>query len=257
MPVLYLGHGAPILVDDAQWPNQLRDWGKNLPTPTAILMVSAHWEQGPVTLGASEHQVPLVYDFYGFPRRYYQTTYPAPVAPDLAKRVERLLTEKGQPVRHEDRGLDHGAYVPLLEMYPKADVPVLQVSMPSLRPQDLFELGKTLAPLRDEGILIIGSGFTTHNMRAADLAGPVDAPPVAPLAEFDQWAAEAMKNQDVDTLLNYRRTAPAPQIAHPWPDHWMPIYLALGAAAADGSLDNHEVITGTWYGMSKRSWQLD
>lgn len=129
-------------------------------------MVSAHWEEAPLALGAIE-TVPLVYDFWGFPEHYYQVTYAAPGAPELAESVRKLLRAPGTPVQDiPDRGLDHGAYVPLKEMFPEADIPVLQISMPTLDPVRLFEIGRKPAPLRDEGVLIVGSGFFTHNLAA-------------------------------------------------------------------------------------------
>ena len=133
MPVLYLSHGAPPLADDPTWTAELAAWSKDLPRPKSILVVSAHWESAPLTVGATE-QVPLTYDFWGFPEHYYQVTYDAPGAPELAKDVHGLLSRPGQQV-HQDpnRGLDHGAYVPLVEMFPEADIPVLQVSMPTPR----------------------------------------------------------------------------------------------------------------------------
>src|SRR6185369_16956177 len=150
MPVIFVAHGSPLLLDDAGWVGELAGWARALPRPGAVLMLSAHWEQRPVTLGATR-TVPLVYDFYGFPERYYQRTYPAPGAPELAARVRALLAP-GQPVADApDRGLDHGAYVPLAAMYPEANVPVLQVSLPTMDPATLFALGRSLAPLRREG----------------------------------------------------------------------------------------------------------
>jgi 4,5-DOPA dioxygenase extradiol len=170
-PVLYLSHGAPPLADDATWTRQLAEWSAELPRPKAILVVSAHWEKAPLTLGATT-TVPLVYDFWGFPEHYYRVTYPAPGAPGLAAKVRKLLHGPGTPVHDApDRGLDHGAYVPLVEMYPDADIPVLQLSMPSLDPRELFELGRRLKPLRDEGVLIVGSGFFTHNLSAMRQVG--------------------------------------------------------------------------------------
>lgn len=140
MPVLYLSHGAPPLAEDPIWPGQLAAWSAELPRPTAILVVSAHWEDAPVTLGATT-TVPLLYDFWGFPEHYYRVRYAAPGAPELAAKVRALLGRPGQPV-HEapTRGLDHGAYVPLVEMYPDADIPVLQLAADpgsgrSLRPR--------------------------------------------------------------------------------------------------------------------------
>lgn len=159
MPALYLSHGAPPLADDALWPDQLRAWSEQLPRPKAILMVSAHWEEAPLALGATV-TTPLVYDFWGFPEHYYQVTYAAPGAPQLADSVRTLLRGAGTPVQDTpDRGLDHGAYVPLVEMYPDADVPVLQISLPTLDPRRLLDIGRKLAPLRDEGVLIIPLGL--------------------------------------------------------------------------------------------------
>jgi len=179
MPVLYLSHGAPPLADDRTWTRELAAWSANLPRPQSILMISAHWEEAPLALSATT-KVPLVYDFWGFPQRYYEVTYDAPVAPALAADVTKLLHSPGLPV-HQDqsRGLDHGAYVPLVEMFPEADVPVLQMSMPTLDPRKLFEIGRRIGPLRDQGTLIVGSGFTTHNLRwfnpsaAHQSSGPV------------------------------------------------------------------------------------
>lgn len=166
MPALYLSHGAPPLADDPVWPGELAAWSAGLPRPTAVLMVSAHWEEAPLALGATE-TIPLVYDFWGFPEHYYQVRYAAPGAPQLAESVRKLLRGAGTPVQDiPDRGLDHGAYVPLVEMFPAADIPVLQISMPTLDPQKLMDIGRKLAPLRDEGVLIVGSGFFTHNLAA-------------------------------------------------------------------------------------------
>ncbi len=171
MPALYLSHGAPPLADDPVWPGELAAWAAALPRPKAILVVSAHWEEAPLALGATR-TVPLVYDFWGFPEHYYRVRYEAPGAPELAESVRKLLRAPGRPVQDiPDRGLDHGAYVPLVEMYPDADVPVLQVSLPTLDPAGLMEIGRRLAPLRDEGVLIVGSGFFTHNLAALRQGG--------------------------------------------------------------------------------------
>jgi 4,5-DOPA dioxygenase extradiol len=225
MPTIFLAHGSPMLLDDAAWVAELRAWAQALPRPTAVLMLSAHWEQRPVTLGAVE-TVPLVYDFYGFPQRYYDVKYAAPGAPALAERVRALLPG---PVAASRRGLDHGAYVPLVAMYPEADVPVLQVSLPTLEPKALFELGRALAPLRDEGVLIVGSGFLIHNLRRADFSPQAATPSWA--AEFDAWCADAIARRDVDALLDYRRRAPGVEIALPTHEHFVPVAAALGAAA--------------------------
>jgi 4,5-DOPA dioxygenase extradiol len=252
MPVIFAAHGAPILLDDAVWMGELAAWAKVMRKPAAILMVSAHWEERPATLGATT-PVPLVHDFYGFPDRYYQTQYPAPGAPRLAARVHGLLTR--QHIASQDdprRGLDHGAYVPLVAMYPDADVPVLQLSMPRLDPKELFELGRVLAPLRDEGVLIFGSGFLTHNMRYAFRPGiPAWA------REFDEWAADALGRFDVDALMDFRKRAPAAQTALPTWEHYAPVLVAAGAAAGSGPAVTFP-ITGYWLegAFTKRSVQL-
>jgi 4,5-DOPA dioxygenase extradiol len=249
-PVLYLSHGAPPLADDTVWTRQLADWSASLRKPTAILIVSAHWENAPLTLGATT-TVPLVYDFWGFPKRYYDVTYEAPGAPALAASVRALL---GSVHDEPTRGLDHGAYVPLKEMYPDADVPVLQISMPSLDPAELFSLGQRLAPLRDEGVLIIGSGFFTHNLSALNMADPAVAAP-AWSSEFDHWGAEALAARDFDALLDFENKSPSGRMAHPRTEHFAPLFVSLGASLGTTDIPT-SVIDGYWYGMAKRSVQF-
>jgi 4,5-DOPA dioxygenase extradiol len=251
MPALYVSHGAPPLADDPIWPDQLAAWAKDIPRPTAILMVSAHWEDAPLAIGATR-TVPLVYDFWGFPQHYYEVTYPAPGAPELAARVRALLRGSATPVQDvPDRGLDHGAYVPLVEMYPDADVPVLQISMPTLDPERLMEIGRKLAPLRDEGVLIVGSGFFTHNLRAIRTDGTVPSF----TAEFDQWGRETLEAGDVDALLDFEHRSPAGKLAHPRAEHFAPLFLTLGAGE-DELTGQRTVIDGYWLGMAKRSIQI-
>jgi 4,5-DOPA dioxygenase extradiol len=251
MPAIYLSHGAPPLADDPLWTRQLAGWAGDLPRPASVLMVSAHWESAPLTIGATT-TVPLVYDFWGFEDRYYQVTYPAPGGPGLAADVRSLLNAAGLPVQEmPGRGLDHGAYVPLVEMYPGADVPVLQISMPTLDPQRLFEVGRKLAPLRDAGVLIVGSGFFTHNLRAMSLDGSVSSV----MSEFDHWGAEALAHGDVDALLDFQHKAPAAQQAHPRTEHFAPLFVTLGAASGDLT-GAQTVIDGFWFGLAKRSIQV-
>ncbi len=256
-PVLYLSHGAPPLADDATWTRELADWSGGIDRPDAVLIVSAHWEQAPVSVSATTGDVPLTYDFWGFPQRYYDVTYDAPGAPGVARSVASLLAGAGETL-HQDpsRGLDHGAYVPLKEMYPDADVPVVQLSMPTLDPHRLFELGRRLAPLRDENVLIVGSGFTTHNLGWFDPSAGPDAAPPAPSSEFDHWAAETVAAGDVDSVLDFLAKAPAAREAHPRTEHWAPLYVALGAASVSGDVAGRSVINGFWFGLSKRSWQF-
>ena len=253
MPAIYLGHGAPPLIEDTIWPRELASWAERLPRPKAILVISAHWESAPVSIGATT-SVPLVYDFYGFPEHYYRITYPSPGAADVAERVRALLG-KATPVREEPtRGLDHGAYMPLLFMYPAADVPVLQISMPSEDPATLLELGRRLAPLRDEGVLIMASGFLTHSfdaIRQVMSGGPLPQGVV----EFDTWAADALARRDIDTLLDYRRRAPAVSYAHRTVDHFVPLFVSIGASL-DTDARSTTAIEGFWMANSKRSLEF-
>ncbi|MGW1681721.1 dioxygenase family protein [Saccharopolyspora sp. NPDC002376] len=250
MPTLYLSHGAPPLADDPQWPGQLADWSAQLPKPKAILIISAHWEEAPLAIGATS-TVPLVYDFWGFPAHYYTVQYAAPAAPELADRVRALLRGPDTPVHDiPDRGLDHGAYVPLVEMYPDADVPVLQISMPTLEPERLMHLGRALEPLRDEGVLIVGSGFFTHNLSALREPGTPSWS-----VEFDDWGRQALEANDVDSLLDFRHKAPAGQLAHPRTEHFAPLFVTLGAAGNDLTAQR-VAIDGFWMGLAKRSVQF-
>jgi 4,5-DOPA dioxygenase extradiol len=251
-PVIFAAHGAPILLDDASWMNELAAWAKAMPSPRSILVVSAHWEASVATVGATS-TVPLVYDFYGFPERYYQTQYRAPGAPDLATRVHALLASAGlASATDEKRGLDHGAYVPLVAMYPRANIPVLQLSMPPLDGKRLFAFGRALAPLRREGVLIFGSGFLTHNMRYAFRPGiPAWA------KEFDAWAADAIARFDVDTLVDFQARAPAADTALPTWEHYAPLLVAAGAAS-EGPHAATFPITGFWMNgaFTRRSAQF-
>jgi 4,5-DOPA dioxygenase extradiol len=252
MPTIFVAHGAPPLLDIEAWVNELAAWGRALPKPKSILMLSAHWEQRPITLGATR-TAPLVYDFYGFPQKYYEQQYAAPGAPDVARRVKELLGAMEHDVVESERGLDHGAYVPLVAMYPQADVPVVQLSLPSLEGRELFALGKTLAPLRDEGVLIVGSGFLTHNLRHVDF-GPEPATP-AWAEEFDAWVADALIRRDVEELVDFERRAPAVEIALPTTEHYVPVLAALGAAADETKVEFP--ITGFWAGsLTRRSVQF-
>jgi len=247
MPVIFLAHGSPLLLDDQRWVGELGAWARALPRPRAVLMLSAHWLDRPVTLGATK-TVPLYHYFSGFPPEYYRTTYAAPGAPELARRVRQLLGP-GQVADRPERGLDHGAYVPLLAMYPRADVPVLQASLPSLDPAALLALGGLLAPLRREGVLIVGSGFLTHNLRAMDMRP--DAAPPGWASDFDAWAGDVLARRDVDALVDYRARAPGVREALPTHEHFVPVIVALGAAL-DGATDVRFPITGFAYGSAAR-----
>lgn len=253
LPALYLSHGAPPVFDDAHWMDQLFGWSQSIPKPKAILIVSAHWESAPLSLSSPERGTPLVYDFGGFAPVYYQMTYPTPDANDLARRVATMMPENEAVHQHASRGLDHGAWVPLKVMYPYADVPVLQLSMPTHDPQRLFDIGRRLRPLRDEGVLVIASGFMTHGLRHAtrEMLEHNEVPGWS--TDFDAWVADALARGDIETLANYHR-APGMPYAHPTVEHFTPLFIALGAATDPESAPT-TVIDDFQFGFAKRSLQ--
>ncbi len=253
MPAIYLGHGAPPLLDDAQWTRQLSEWTANMPAPKEILVVSAHWEQAPLALSATHAAVPLVYDFWGFESRFYSMTYPTPDASLLAKKVRPVIPDTYSLHQHSTRGLDHGSWVPLKVLYPDASVPVLQLSLPTLDPEELLKLGKHLRPLRDEGVLIIGSGFMTHGLPFLSDFRP-DAAVPAWSEEFDSWVKEALDGGDIEELMKFRE-APGMPFAHPTTEHFAPLFVVLGAGQEPDDRPQ-TVIDGYWWGLAKRSLQV-
>lgn len=250
LPSLFVSHGAPPTLDDPEWLNDLFVWSQSMPKPHAIVIVSAHWENAPLSISSSEAGTPLVYDFGGFHPRYYTLQYSTPDASALAQRIAASVGDTTTVHQYVNRGLDHGAFIPLMAMYPGADVPVVQVSMPSLEPETLLKLGQRLKQLREEGVLIIGSGFMTHSfavMRRPELAGYT--------AAFDEWANHALQIGDVDSLIDYQNKGPGAQIAHPTADHFVPLLLTLGAATNPESAAQ-TVIDRTRFGNSIRSLQI-
>lgn len=232
---------------------ELANWATALPRPRTILIVSAHWESAPLGIGTTQSAAPLIYDFGGFDPKYYRIQYPSPGAPELAAKVAALMPDREQ-VAFTSRGLDHGAYVPLIAMYPEANIPVLQISLPTLDPGRLIDLGRRLRPLRDEGVLIIGSGFLTHGLPfLRDFR--VDAPPPGWSAEFDAWAAAAFASGDVDGLANFAHAAPGMPYAHPTVEHLAPLFVTLGAST-DPEAAALQTVTGFFLGLSKRSIQV-
>jgi 4,5-DOPA dioxygenase extradiol len=254
MPAVYLGHGAPPLFNDATWIDQLFAWAMSLPKPTAVLIVSAHWESAPLALSASAAGTPLVYDFGGFAPRFYTMTYPTPDARQLADSVTSLVSGSEHVHEHPSRGLDHGAWVPLKVMYPYADVPVLQLSLPTHDPDRLLSIGQRLRPLREQGVLIIGSGYLTHGLPY--LSRESFEYNVVPgwSADFDAWAAEALAAGAVDTLADFRG-APGMPYAHPTVEHYTPLFVTLGAAT-DPTAPPTTVIDDFQMGLAKRSFQV-
>ncbi len=255
LPALYLSHGAPPLFEDATWMQELFAWARSMPKPKAVLIVSAHWEAAPLSLSSSEAGVTPVYDFGGFDPMYYRMRYDTPDASALAARVLACLGDGEAVHEHPSRGLDHGAWVPLKIMYPDADIPVLQLSLPTSDPARLLKLGARLRGLREEGVLVVGSGFTTHGLPFLTRENVTRN--VAPgwSVDFDAWAADALARGDVDALADYRNQAPGMPYAHPTVEHFVPLFVTLGASA-DPEAPTGAVIDGFWMGLSKRSIQL-
>lgn len=254
MPALFLSHGAPPLFEDSQWMSELKTWSSNLPAPKAILIVSAHWEAAPVMLSASAAHTPLVYDFGGFAPHYYQMTYKTPDASALASLIKSVLPDSLDVHESPSRGLDHGAWVPLKIMYPDATIPVLQMSIPTHDPGILMDLGRRLQPLRDQGVLIIGSGFMTHGLPFLS-DWTLRAQPPSWSQDFDAWANEALESGNVDELASYQAKAPGMPYAHPTVEHFSPIFVTLGAAT-NSEAPVTQSIDGYFMGLSKRSFQV-
>jgi len=252
-PVAFISHGAPTLAANPVAGTDLRNWGRTLPAPRAILTISAHWQTAAPILGTTTTR-DLIYDFSGFPPHLYKIPYKAPGAPDLARRVTELLSPNNPPKAQPTRGWDHGVWVPLLHLYPDADIPLLQLSLPHTTPQDLFNLGRRLAPLRREGVLLIASGGLTHNL---GLMGRVRSTPQWAL-DFDAWVVERLQAGDIDGLVDYPHKAPALRLAHPTEEHWTPMMVALGAATGDGALPKVRFPVQGWeYAhLSRRSVQF-
>ena len=255
MPVVFVAHGAPTLAMDPVKGADLARWRKSLPRPKAILAVSAHWEQTPPCTGTEDTRE-LIYDFSGFPRALYALKYPAPGAPDLAAKTRQILQGHGiETVREPGRGWDHGVWVPLLHLYPEADIPLLQLALPSdFSAERIYALGGALAPLRKRGVLILASGVLVHNLRAIDYREREPTPAWA--VAFDQWCARCLEDQDHEALIDFERASPDFRQAHPTPEHFTPVLVAAGAAGADGAPARFP-IEGFEYGsLSRRCVQF-
>lgn len=251
LPAAFVAHGSPMqAVEQDDFTAALRRWAGALPRPRAIVVVSAHWEsRGAVRVTASARP-PLIYDFSGFPPELYDVRYPAPGDPALAAEIAGLLGAEIEP----SRGLDHGAWVPIRHAFPDADIPVVEVSLPATRtPEDLVRIGKALAPLRERGILLLGSGGIVHNLRRVRLDDK-QAPAEDWAEAFDRWVSDRVKALDVDGLAQYRR-APNAAAAVPTSEHFDPVFVVLGAAAPDDRV--RDVFAGFQYGsLSMRSFAL-
>jgi 4,5-DOPA dioxygenase extradiol len=252
LPALYLSHGAPPLFEDAGWMTQLFTWARSLPRPKAVLIVSAHWEAAPLSLSSTDAGVTPVYDFGGFDPMYFRMRYDTPDATAFGARVLGALGGSEPVHQQQSRGLDHGAWVPLKVMYPEADVPVLQLSIPTHDGARLLELGRRLRELREQGVLVIGSGFLTHGLPFVDWSNPDRVPGWS--RDFDAWAAEALARGDVDELAAFRSRAPGMPYAHPTVEHFTPLFVTLGAAT-DPTAPVTTTVEGYMWGLARRSFQ--
>ncbi len=257
LPVVFISHGSPMVaVESDAYTKALRRLGEDLPLPRAIVVVSAHGESpAPLRVTGSE-KPPIVYDFFGFPEELYRLRYPSPGNPDLGSEIVELLSQAGFEARLDPaRGLDHGAWVPMLHAYPDARVPLLEVTLPVPRKaSELLKIGQALAPLRSRGVLLVGSGGVVHNLGRlhwGDKNAPVD-----PWARrFDDWIRARLEKKDREEIRDYSAGAPESKLAVPTTEHFDPLFFVLGAAAgADRVVDVYE---GFQYGnLSMRTFAL-
>ncbi|MFO1406338.1 MAG: class III extradiol ring-cleavage dioxygenase [Steroidobacteraceae bacterium] len=257
LPTLFVSHGSPM---HALVPGEAgAAWGAiaaGLPRPRAVLVASAHWETGlPMLSSGTRHAT--IHDFGGFPAPLYELRYDAPGAPDVAREAAALLEASGLvPALNGCRGLDHGAWVPLRWMYPGLDVPVLELSVqPSLGPEHHLQVGEALAPLARDGVLVLGSGHVTHNLHDW-MRHHRDPEPLPYARAFADWLAGALASGDRAALLDYRSRAPSAVRAHPTEEHFLPIYVALGAAGPGARATRvHASIEGGALAMD--AWRFD
>jgi 4,5-DOPA dioxygenase extradiol len=233
LPTIFLSHGSPMhALDPGGAGTAWRAIADSLPKPRAVLVASAHWETSLPMLGGGERPE-TIHDFSGFPPALYQLQYAAPGSPALAQQVAEVLKAAGHaPSVNGCRGLDHGAWVPLRWMYPEHDVPVVQISVqPSMGTEHHLHLGESLAQLADDGVLVIGSGHVTHNLRDWAMHRN-DAVPLDYVAQFADWLQQRLAAGDRDAVLAYRDRAPSAARAHPSEEHFLPLFIAWGAAGA-------------------------
>ncbi|KAF3974378.1 hypothetical protein ACB098_04G055100 [Castanea mollissima] len=259
MDTFYISHGSPTLSIDEAIPARhfLKAWQEKgyCQRPKAILVISGHWDTAVPSVNVITGLNETIHDFYGFPKDMYKLKYPAPGAPELAKRVKELLMESEFKHVDEDRkrGLDHGAWVPLMLMYPEADIPVCQLSVQSDRDGTYhYKLGKALVPLKEEGVLIMGSGSATHNLR--NIGGRGSSVPSWAM-NFDTWLKDALLEGRYEDVNHWDEKAPSAKMAHPWPDHFYPLHVAMGAAGENAKAKNvhHSWDMGT---LSYASYQF-
>ncbi len=262
LPTYFISHGGgpwPYIPEMrarmAQLEQSLQDIPRQIGVlPKAVLVISGHWEEADAYAVMSSPQPPMLYDYGGFPEHTYHVVYPAPGDPGLAGRIHDLIAASGLPTRLDSRrGFDHGTFSPLVVMYPEANVPVIQLSLRShMNPEEHLALGRALAPLRDEGVLIVGSGLSYHNLRRLGPAG------TEPSEAFDAWLQNALvasSPAERTALVTNWTSAPAARVSHPHEDHLIPLMVALGAAETEaGVCVYHE--TGAMGGVTASSFRF-
>jgi 4,5-DOPA dioxygenase extradiol len=256
MPVVFISHGSPMvaLIKD-DYSAALKKMGEEFPLPKAIVVISAHWTaEAPVRVTGSE-KPETIYDFGGFPDELYKLTYASPGHPALAREIAKTLTDAGMPAVLEDRGLDHGAWVPLRLSYPGAEIPVIEVTLRSdLDPSSFVRIGRLLAPLRERSVLIVGSGGVVHNFQLMRRL-PKGEKPDGWAVEFDTWVRERVEKFDLESLVNYQTAHPAGVNAAPTTEHFDPIFVVMGAAKpGERVVDVYEGFRGA--NLSMRTFAL-
>lgn len=235
LPTLFLSHGSPMMaLAECATTRFFETLGAELPRPRAILMVSAHWDTSRPAASTSARPE-TIHDFYGFPAPLYELRYPAPGAPDVAQRAAQLIDAAGLgPTALGERGLDHGAWTPLRFMYPAHDIPVTQFAVQSqLGTKHHYDIGRALAPLAEEGVMVIGSGGVSHNLREWRSVAPGARPQW--MTEFVAWVRDAVEQNNHAALIDYVNQAPHAARNHPTDEHFLPLFIALGAASATGA----------------------
>jgi 4,5-DOPA dioxygenase extradiol len=258
MPTIFVSHGAPsLLLNQDPTFHFFKELGRLIPIPKAILCVSAHWETyNPSVTGNSQPET--IHDFYGFPKVLYDIQYPAPGNYRLAQTVrEMLIGSEFECDVDEERGLDHGTWVPLKLMYPSAEIPTIQLSVQiAAGPDQHLKIGRTLQPLRQHGVLILGSGGATHNLRELGRY-PIDASPQSYADEFDAWLCESIQNAGEEALLNYKKRAPSATRNHPTDEHLLPLFVALGAGErGTNGKQIHQGFTYGLFSMAAYAWGI-
>ncbi len=255
-PAVFISHGSPMVaLERGPFQDALAGFGQRV-RPKAIVAVSAHWGSTTSILISAADRYETIHDFGGFPPALYELRYSPPGSPELAQRIAGLLKSDGWKSEiTTTRGLDHGVWIPLRLMYPEADIPVVQISVPlDLTPQQLYEIGETLQPLRSENIMIFGSGGIVHNLQMFR-GGPIDQPVEPWVREFDDWFKGKLEQQKIADLIRYRELAPHPELAVPTFEHFAPVFIVLGAGSGSDKIE--PIFEGFQYGaLSMRSFAV-